>query len=123
MNTEGHHLFLSVRGEGTDWRGGQQGENGGHCLVPRASEDSAPLLKVYLLKGSPTASPALVDGVNVLTLLTSPWTLSLIRTSKELQQQCRGGREEGRVGGVEGTGHARLHMANLSVVYPESCYS
>lgn len=73
--------------------GGSRGE-GGYCWVLKGSEGPAlPFLKVYLSKGSPTA---LVYSVNVLTLLTSPGTLGLIHTLKEVQQQCQGGR------GVEG---------------------
>lgn len=59
--------FISVSQRQEDWSGeGQWG--GGHCWVLRALELS---LKVYLLKGSPTACPSLVDSVNVLTLLTN----------------------------------------------------
>lgn len=50
------------------------------------------LLKVYLLKGSPMASPRLVDSINVLTVLTNPGTFSVIHTLKEAQQKCWGGR-------------------------------
>ena len=89
MNTEGHHLFLSVNGKGSDQERGRKWGERGHSRVLRASELS---LKVYFVKGSPTASPSLVDSINVLTLLTNPGMLNLIHTLKEAQKQCRGGR-------------------------------
>ena len=79
----------AAEGEGDtvwSWRARREGGKRGIQLC---------FLKVYLSKGSPTASLTLVDSVNVLTLLASPGTLGLIHTSKEVQQQCRGGREEG----------------------------
>lgn len=61
----------------------------------------------------------LVDSVNVLTLLTSPGTLGLIHTLKEVQQHCWREREgESREQDVLG-----YIWPTLSVVYPESCYS
>lgn len=94
------------------WRGKSRGSEG----LTGSSSTS----QVYLSKGSPAASQTLADRDNVLNLLTSPRTLRLIYTLKEVQLHCHGERKEERGGRKEKTGRVRLHMANDHLVYPES---
>lgn len=101
LNTEGHRLFLCIGGKGTLQRERAAGGEGGTVGTWGAQTRSISPLKVYLSKGSPTASRTLVGSVNVVTLPTCPETLSLIHTLKEVQQQCSGGRG-GREGDVRG---------------------
>lgn len=99
--------FISVsqwRGDGSSVREGRGAAVGEKRAAPSPQGlrgSSSPFVKVYLSKGSPTARQSQADSVNVLTLVASPRTLSVIHTLKEVQPQYRqGGESGGQLGGL-----------------------